>query len=169
MSFEPLVHEYLGMTLIDKPHDSTNTCAYFSAFAHGDCHQKVPSLLFFCRKSYLIFQVMVQCFPEVSLHWSPHSFFPISEKLWHWLYVPQNLALGPPVPFVPERQHGAVKRACALVQTPLFPCWATLKVSAQQHRCPVTFFSSCIVFHWMRNHYFSPGISTGGQWLLPGS
>lgn len=50
--------------------------ARFKAFAQGDPHQRFPSLLCFCGKSYLFFQGTLQCFPEVSFSCSPHSFFP---------------------------------------------------------------------------------------------
>lgn len=120
LSSEPLAHEHLGKTLIDRSPGLPPAC--FSAFAQGDPHQRFPSLLFFAFVENLISSFKPQYnASQKSLLAAAHTRFSLLRKTLtptlHTTEFSPCLHI-PLVPYVSERQHGAGKRAYSLGPEP---------------------------------------------------
>lgn len=171
VSSEPLANEFLGMTLIDRSHTSTPAC--FSTSSHGEPHQKCPSLFFFAFVENIISSFKAQSnASQKSLFTAAHILFSFLRKILApnlhttefspWLHIPL-------VPYVPERQHGAVKRAYNLGPEPIISLLCNPEDLCKAARTSLLIhLSSCIVLHWMMSNHFFPQTSTDGQWATSG-
>lgn len=161
-----LANEDLGMTLIGRSHSSTRNC--FRAFAHGVPHQRFPSSFAFAFVDNRISSFKAQSsasqkflFTATHIHFS--SLRKMLAATLHTTEFSPRLHI-PLVSCVPERQHGAVKRACTLGPEPIVSLLCKAAGLRRAARAALfTHLSSCVVCHWALNYHF-PQTATEGQW-----
>lgn len=161
-----LANEDLGMALIDRSHSSTRNC--FRGFAHAAPHQRFPSSFAFAFVDNRISSFKAQSSASQKfLFIATHTHFSFLRKMLaatlHTTEFSPRLHI-PPVSCVPERQHGAVKRAYTLGPEPIVSllCKAEGLYRAEQASL-FPHLSSCVVCHSALNYHF-PQTATEGQW-----